>query len=785
MKSCVQNAIVYPEYQSMPFTRHALASVAFLLGIATAQNTAQAQNLNPFQSLQPPTQAVQPSGSSPQAVQPTSTPVQQTQPVSPSSPAATSSTAVSATAAPAPVVTSVAGTSGVPLRSSANAVALRFDNADIYDVIQVVLGEILGVDYSVDPGVQGKVTLRSTNAVSNADVLGVLQVALANVGVSVVKTGTAYKVVRDLNLAREPLPAKGDTPFAPVMRVIPLNFVQAAQVAATLKPFASANGVLIPDPTNKYLIVADRAAAVDRLEALVETLDNELLRNINVRLFRPANADTAEIAKEMEALFKTSGLFNQPNSEAVKVFFLPIQRLGSVLVASGSETAIQTAEKWFSILDAVPLKDADAMVHVYPVANSTAAHLSNIIQQIFVGTGGAQSGSATAQRQLPGLTGASATTAPSASASAASTSGLGGGTNNAGNNATSSGTISRGNVPQASAGQIASQAGLAGTVSIIPDEITNTIIVRASAEDFARIKKVLAKIDTLPKQVLIQVVVAEVVLNDTLQYGVEWWLNSMLSNNGRGWAGKVGLDGILKGSNTPGVVSGTGSGFNYAVLNGTSQVIGLLNILGKDTNVNLLSAPHVMAADGKVAKIEVGNDEPVITQTVQSAASTLTGLSTSNSVQYRPTGLILEVKPTISANGVVSMSISQEVSSRIGSVLAGGSEYPSFSKRRVTTDVSVEEGKSLLIAGLIEDKGDDQSVGLPGVKEIPVFGALFGSTKKVKTKTELLITITPHVVSNSADADRVARNFNGALSELKTVLNKAKTENQTNAGAAH
>lgn len=655
-----------------------------------------------------------------------------------------------------------------PTRGTAGGISLRFDNADIFDVIQVVLGEILNVDYIVDPAVQGKVTLRSTNTVQQSDVLGVLQVALANVGVSVLKTGSTYKVVRDVNLAREILPVKGETAQSPVMRVIPLRFVQAAQVAATLKPFASPNGSLVPDPTNKYLIVADRASVVDRLETILETLDNELLRNITVRMLRPANADPLEIAKELDALFKTSGLLNQPNADAVKAFFLPVPRLGAVLVASNSDVAILTAEKWFSILDAAPLKDADGMVHVYPVANGTATHLANIMQQIFLGTGGGSSGAATTNR--PGALSGSTTT-PSTTPNPTAT-GLGAAANSATGQQASSGLISRGNVPQATASQIASQAGLAGSVSIIPDEATNTIIIRSSAEDYGRIKKVLSKIDTLPKQVLIQVIVAEVVLNDTLQYGVEWWLSSMLSNNGRGWSGQLGIDGLLKPPSTPGVVSGTSTGFNYAILNGTSKVIGLLNLLGKDTNVNLLSAPHVMAADGRVAKIEVGVDEPVVTQTVQAPNSNLTGLQTSNSVQYRPTGLILEVKPTISANGMVSMSISQEVSSRIGSVFVGGSEYPSFSKRRVTTDVAVEEGTSLLIAGLIEDKGNNTSVGLPGVKDVPLFGALFGSTNKVKTKTELLITITPHIVRNTADADRVATNFSGALSELKNVVNK-------------
>lgn len=747
------------------------ASLVFAISAATLQVTA--QPLNPF--LAPAAQAQsaaqrQPASPPPQVA---SQPVQMAQPGTIAPAPAAAIAAPTPPAAPAAISPAIAPQApaimGMPARSTSSGISLRFDNADIYDVIQVVLGEILAVDYIVDPAVQGKVTLRSTNTVQNSDVLGVLQTALANVGVSVVKTGNGYKVVRDVNLARESLPIKGESAQSPVMRVIPLQFVQAAQVAATLKPFASAGGTLVPDPTNKYLIVADRAAVVDRLVSIVETLDNELLRNINVRMLRPANADPLEIAKELEALFKTSGLLNQPNADAVKAFFLPIQRLGAVLVASSSEVAILTAEKWFAILDAAPLKDADAMVHVYPVANGTAAHLAGIMQQIFGGTGGTQAGTSAANRQT-GLSGASST-APATPP--ASTTGLGGAGTTAAGQQASAGLISRGNVPQATASQIGSQAGLAGTVQIIPDEVTNSIIIRASAEDFNRIKKVLTKIDTLPKQVLIQVVVAEVVLNDTLQYGVEWWLNSQLSSNGRSWAAKAGLDGILKSPSTLGEVTGTGSGFNYAVLNGSSKVIGLLNLLGKDTNVNLLSAPHVMAADGRIAKIEVGNDEPVVTQTVQAAASTLTGLSTSNSVQYRPTGLILEVKPTISANGIVSMAISQEVSSRIGSVLVGGSEYPSFSKRRVTTDVSVEEGKSLLIAGLIEDKGDDQSVGIPGAKDIPLFGALFGTSKKVKTKTELLITITPHIVNNAADADRVALNFSNALSELKNVVNKS------------
>lgn len=645
-------------------------------------------------------------------------------------------------------------------------ITLRFDNADVYDVIQVVLGEVLKLDYSVDPGIQGKVTLRSTGVVKQEELLGVLETSLSSIGLSVVKAGNTYKVVRESNLAREKLPERGAGEASPVLRVVPLRYVQAAQLAATLKPFASVNAVLIADPTNRYLIIADRNGVADRLEALVETLDTEYLKNIHIRLLKPKYGDATEIAKEMETIVKSSGLFTQPNTDA-KAYMAPVPRLGAILVAASNEVLIQVAEKWFNILDAQPEKDADATVHIYSVGSSNAAHLSNLLQQIFYGAAPANN-NANQQRSTLG------TTATPQQGNNALTGAQGQQQNsNFGLNqgTATAGTLTRGNTP-GQGGTGTAPTGFAGPIVIIPDEITNTLIIKASAEDYQRVLKVLAKLDTLPKQVLIQVTIAEVALNDTLQYGVEWWLNSMLSHKGKSWAGKLGLEGNIKPSSTAGTVSGVGSGLSYAVLGGTGQVIGLLNLLGQDTNVNLLSAPHVLASDGKTARVEIGSEEPIITQTIQTPTTTLGNLATSNSVQYRPTGIILEVKPVISSNGVVSLAIAQEVSSRGNTVSVGGSEYPSFSKRRVTTDVVVEDGKSLLIAGLIEDKGDNSSVGIPVAKDVPLFGALFGTTKKVKNKTELLMTITPHIVQRAGDADRIANSFRDALKDLQSVISR-------------
>jgi general secretion pathway protein D len=222
--------------------------------------------------------------------------------------------------------------------------------------------------------------------------------------------------------------------------------------------------------------------------------------------------------------------------------------------------------------------------------------------------------------------------------------------------------------------------------------------------------------------------------------------------------------------------TGAGGGLNAFFLNKAGAITGLFNLLAKDTDVNILSAPHVMASDGKVARIEVGTEEPVITQTLSAPTATATGtgttstFSTSNSVQYRPTGILLEVKPSINASGLVTLSVTQEVSSRVGDVNAGGVPYPSFKKRKVTTDVTLEEGHTLMIAGLIEDKGNKSSLGMPSLKDLPLIGPLFGTKSREIDKTELMITITPYIVRNKDEGEQLTQSFQESVTKLKGLM---------------
>ncbi len=779
------------------------------LALLSAPGALAQQPLNPFGNLLSAPRPAAPAGNSPA---PAAAPAPAQGAAAPAAPAAlgagglmglpqpAGNPAAAGAAGPAPAPAAGAGPATSPAVQLSNTpnpgVTLKFDNADLYDVIQVILGDILKLDYIIDPSVQGRITLKSTGAISMGDIFNTLEAALATANIAIVRQGKTYKVMRDANASRDAVPLQGAGPSSVVMQIIPLKFVQASQLVNTLRNFVGPQAAITNDPANKHLIVVDRAANVEKIAEMVRTLDADYFTQVSIRLLPLQYAEAAEVAKELDALFKTSGLFNWTGTDAAKAYFLPVARMNALLVATSNDRVMQAAEQWLKTLDAEPRDGLGAYVHVYPVANSSAAHLANLVTQIF---GGAPAPAASGNQGASGLPSANSTafagSAPGAGGapSSAGAPGLGGGAGAAAQASAAPRTIERGSVP-GQQGQVGAGRGLSGSVQVIADEVTNTLVVRASKQDYQQIRKVLERLDSRPRQVMVQVMVAEVALNDTLQYGVEWWLKSILSRNGNSWPGYLGLDGGIKPgvslpttggtvngtpSGTPilttPIVQGAATGLNYAVFGTAGQVIGMLNLLGQDTDVNVLSTPHVLASDGKVAKVEVGNEVPVITQTLSTPAVGLTtgsGFSTSNSVQYRPTGILLEVKPSITASGQVTLSISQEVSSLGNKVSAGGSDYPSFQKRKVTTDATIENGRTIMLAGLIEDRSNGTVTGVPGLKDVPIFGALFGTTRKERNKTELLITITPYIVSTREEGERLAESFQGSLQKLQGLLAK-------------
>jgi general secretion pathway protein D len=654
-----------------------------------------------------------------------------------------------AAATPAPVEESRTSAVGLKVRRPSEVndapiagVTLKFDNADVYEVVQAVLGDILHLNYLVDPAITGKITLNTNGTVSSADVYSILESVLQLNSLSIIRDNKLYKIVRDPTAPKDSISFEAAGENSPMIEIIPMQFVQASALLNVLKNFIGPQAGIVNDTTNRYLIIADRAANIAKLKEMIKTLDVDYLQKVRIRVIPIIKGDAVEMAKEMDQLFKTSGMFNWPGTDGNKVFFMPVVRMNSLLVAGANDAVLDTAEMWIKKLDDEPKDGVGAGIHVHPIVNSNALHVANILRQIY---GGSPIASAT----------------PTTAASQ---------------------TIVRGNVPTPApaAAAAAVGAGLSGAVQIIPDEATNTLVIKANQQDYLQIKKVIERIDTIPRQVLIQVMVAEVSLTDKLQYGVEWWLKSQpFSYGGKTWPGSAVLNsGLTAPSTVTGnpLTSSTTAGFNYGIFSG-ADMVGLLQLLATNTDVTVLSAPHVLASDGKTAKIEVGNEVPIITQVLSTPTSTTGSLTTSNSVQYKPTGIILEVKPNINESGLVTLSVSQEVSGLGKDVVAGGTSYPSFTKRKIETNVTLEEGRTLMIAGLIQDNGTKSSVGLPGLKDIPLVGALFGAKSDARDKTELMITITPYIVRNRSEGDKLTNAFQESVQQIKSMVQKNQASN--------
>ena len=293
------------------------------------------------------------------------------------------------------------------------------------------------------------------------------------------------------------------------------------------------------------------------------------------------------------------------------------------------------------------------------------------------------------------------------------------------------------------------------------DDAHNALLITATPKDYGLIRDVLQGIDTPPLQVLIQVTVAEVTLNDNLQYGVEYFLNSRGQASGN-------VSSLLTTGTLANAIAPTVPGFSLAFTAANLNPRVVLNALSGLTQTKIISTPQLMVLDNQTARLQVGDVVPIITQ---SAASTLsTSPLVLSNVEYKETGVVLEVTPRVNASGYVTLDISQSVSSVVPTTTSTINS-PTFSQRRLTSTISVRNGNSILLGGLIQDQDNRNSQGIPLLSEIPVLGALFGNRNDTTARTELIMFMTPSVTSTddqTADVtQRVERDFKAAARPLQ------------------
>lgn len=646
--------------------------------------------------------------------------------------------------------------------SGAQEITLNFEGADLREVIRVVMGDMLGENYTIDPRVNGAVTIHTTQAISRTAVMPILETVLRMNGAAMVRENGTYKI-SPLNAALRgsTTPQIGNVQPGYGVQIVPLQFIAAREMSKILEPLLPEGSILRVDESRNLLMLAGAEAEMRHAIETVSVFDMDWLAGMSVGLFTLKSVDVKGILPELDLLFGEKS--KSPFAGMLRI--IPIERMNAVFVVSPRPQYLEQARVWVERLDRNGGKSGTRL-HVYPVQNGSAEKIAALLSQVM---GSKNAATAPAASVAPGLTATTLSTGSSsgnpmggtlgtASASASGGSGVG---------LTATPATNTASVVASGSGE-AFGLGAGSNIKVIADKDNNALLILANAAEYEKLEEAIKKLDVIPRQVLVEVTIAEVTLTGALSYGLEWFFNS--NNN---------LSGMLfnSNSNTRALPSDpTGAvtpklPFSAVWKTSGGNISAVLSALASNTKVNVISSPHIMVTDNQVAKINVGASVPVQGQSTITGATGAAAITTS--VVYVDTGVVLSVRPHINAGGLVTLEVAQEVSDVQNGVTTSGLNSPTINKRTAQTTVAVQSGDTMVLAGLIKDDKSADSSGLPLLSEIPVVGALFGAKTDASTRRELIITITPRVVNDTTQAREVTAEFRKKLSGMRKLHGEA------------
>jgi general secretion pathway protein D len=664
---------------------------------------------------------------------------------------------------------------------------LNFENAPVATVAKVILGDVLGVGYSIDPRVQGTVTLASVRPVAKADALYVLENALRMSGVALVRDRSGYRLLPANEAGPGGIDRTASAEAGQGISVVPLRYVSAQNVFKLLDAFGVKATTLRPDNGRNTLIVTgsgtDRAAAIDT----ILSFDADWMRGQSVGIFPIHNSAPEPVITEIEKIMDSGegGL----SQNVIK--FQPISRLNSILVVSQKPEYLKRAQTWIARLDKSDTEGVN--LKAYPLRYGNAKAVTALLNEMLTGRNAASETSLDgASSQISpgaGTSLSSSSTSPVAQLSAMPTAASGVTPPGAGSplnvraapppSAATTGTDNSSGGLLGSSSKPGNGNALLQNVRITADVTNNAVLVYANQESQRVVEQTIHQIDRPQRQIAIEATIAEVTLNDQLNYGVQFFLASQkgsISNVIPGvttspaaaasttttTTGTTATTAIEPASNAVNAAAGALlgrvlPGFNLLVGSENSPRV-ILDALHSITDVKVLSNPSLVVLDNQAATLQVGDQVPFSTGT----ATVLTANNTVvNTIDYKNTGIILRVLPRANANGNVVLDIEQEISS----VAAGsaGSLTPTISQRRVKSSVAVASGQTVLLAGLISETENKQRQGIPLLDSIPGVGDAFSHQTTARARTELILFIRPTVIRDAVDAHVIAEEMRSKM----------------------
>jgi general secretion pathway protein D len=587
-------------------------------------------------------------------------------------------------------------------------VSVTADSLQLKDYLHYVLGELLGVSYILGEGVEDdkkSVTLNLQEPVSKKKLFTLSQEVLAERGYTVRYADNLFYIqnTKGNNNQSDTVFSYGNTANSvpdtsmDIVQIVPFNYGSQVSVGPLLQKFINVKSTAYPH-RDVVMLQGKRRDILRSLE-LVAILDQPIFKNRSIGMFRPTYVSLDIIAESLPDLLDQEGIKLTEKSNNAAVSVVKLDRLNTLFLFANKKELIERAVYWAEQIDK-PSETEEEQYYIYVPQFSRAVDLGESLT-LLISDAASLGNSTSASRQND-----SSTNREPSSSSVASNK----------------------------------------NVKMVVDERANTLIFKTTGKDYKQLLPLIKRLDILPKQIALEVIIAEVTLTDKFRQGVEFALNN--GNYAASTTGALGAAGF--------------GGLSYVLTGANGRVS--MNLFQSDSLVNVLSRPSIVVRDGVSAQINVGTDIPVIGETTIDPNDNNSIARTS--IEYRKTGVELSVTPTVNAQGIVTMVIQQSISSQVSDV-STVSGSPAIFERSISTEVIAQDGQTIILGGLISDNTSQGTTRVPILSDIPFIGQLFTAKSNSGDKTELVVMVTPKIIDSSNEWENLKRQLNTQLDYLK------------------
>jgi general secretion pathway protein D len=588
-----------------------------------------------------------------------------------------------------------------------NVIALNYEQVDLRNIL-AELAEALDVSLVIDPAIADRVSLRTAQnrPLSYEDIWPLMMLLTRENGVVLEQAGNVWYARKAVTNVPIELTSPGTTGTASrVLQITPLRYISAPSAIELLTPMLEPDGRITRLANSNSVLISSTPSQLSRLNELLNLVDDDPFQNQGIQLYAINNASAVDVAQELTDILKL--IEGASSSYQVQ----GLERINALLVTAPATRGFDEITRWVQILDADRQEQAEQLFQ-YRVKNLKAVDLAETLTQVF-----------TLNDDQPVVTTRSMIA-----------------TREFGNTAADAGVNT---VPLFQSGNTTTAVSANLKVTIVADEPTNSLLIRANPRDYRQLLATIGQLDTAPLQVMINAVIAQVVLNDDTAFGVDW---SRVLESASGNVTNISTGFLPRPS--AGAASGLGGLlFTRSFIDGAARVDATLEAIAVNNDVRLLARPSLTVINNMEGLIRIGAEVPV------RLGETVTVNGTTSNIQYRPTGIELNITPRINNDGVVNLTIRQELSSVSEST--GVDNNPIFENQEIETTVVVRDGENVVLGGLIQSNNGMLNTGVPFLNQVPVLGRLFSYQRDNNERRELFIILRPEIVN--LDSQTVAR----------------------------